>query len=69
MDVAQTQKREWGTYRMPRLEIRVDGQPFRIDVAGRQTRQVIEGVSRKPKNVEVDPDAWWLLKATVQGDK
>jgi aminopeptidase N len=69
LDVAQTQKPEWGTYRMPRLDIRVDGQPFRIDVAGRQSQQVIEGVSHKPRIVEVDPDAWWLLKATVKGDK
>jgi aminopeptidase N len=69
LDIAQIQKPEWGTYRIPQLGIRVDGQPFRIDVAGRQTRQVLEGVSHKPKNVEVDPDAWWLLMATVKGDK
>jgi hypothetical protein len=36
---------------------------------GRQTRQVVEGISRTPKKVEVDPDGWWLLKATVRGEK
>jgi aminopeptidase N len=68
LDVAQTQKPEWGTYRIPGLEIMVDGKPFRMDVNGRQTRQVIEGVSRKPGKVEVDPNGWWLFKATVKDE-
>jgi aminopeptidase N len=69
LDISQTQKPEWGTYRMPSLEILVDGKPYRITVAGKQTRQVIEGVSQKPKKLEVDPNGWWLLKATVLRSK
>jgi aminopeptidase N len=68
LDIRQTQKPEWGTYRIPALEILVDGKPYRIDVAGKQSRQVVEGVERKPNKVQVDPNGWWLLKATVKGE-
>jgi aminopeptidase N len=69
LDITQTQPADWGIYRMPGLEIMVDGKPMRVDVEGRQTRQVVEGVPRKPKRIEVDPGGWWLLKATVRGEK
>jgi aminopeptidase N len=70
LDIAQTQKPEWGTYRIPNLEILVDGKPFRIDVDGRQARQVIDGVPRKPKKVEMDPNGWWLLQVkSVNGER
>ena len=62
LDVTEIQKPEWGTYRLPGLEILVDGKPFRINVEGRQSQQVIEGVPHKPKKVEVDPNGWWLLQ-------
>jgi aminopeptidase N len=62
LDIKQIQKPEWGTYRLPGLEISVDGKPFRVNVDGRQSQQVIEGVPHKPKSVAVDPNGWWLLK-------
>jgi aminopeptidase N len=65
LDIAQTQPAEWGTYRMPGLEILIDEKPVRVDVNGRQTRQVIDGIAGKPKKVEVDPKGWWLLQTTV----
>jgi aminopeptidase N len=68
LDITQSQKPEWGLYRLPGFEILVDGRPFRVEVAGRQTRQVIDGVPHKPKKVEIDPNGWWLLKATVKGE-
>jgi aminopeptidase N len=70
LDIAQTQKPEWGTYRIPNLELLVDGKPVRVTVDGRKTRQVIEEISRRPKTVEVDPNGWWLLKTkSVSGER
>ena len=62
LDINQIQKPEWGTYRVPGLVILIDGKPVRVDLNGKQTRQVIGGIGRKPKTVEVDPNGWWLLK-------
>jgi aminopeptidase N len=69
LEIRQTQPAEWGTYRIPGLEVAVDGKTVRIDVDGRETRQVVDGITGKPKKVEVDPSGWWLLKKTVRGDK
>jgi aminopeptidase N len=69
LDIAQTQPAEWGVYRIPGLILLVDGTPVRINVAGRQTRQVVEGIPQKPKEVLVDPNGWWLVKSTVRGEK
>jgi aminopeptidase N len=62
LDIVQTQKAEWGTYRIPNLELLIDDRPVRVDVEGRKTSKAIEGVNRKPAKVEVDPNGWWLLK-------
>ena len=69
LDITQTQPAEWGIYRIPGLEIAIDGKVVRVDLDGRQTRRVIERNSQRPKQVEVDPGGWWLLKATVRGEK
>jgi aminopeptidase N len=69
LDVAQTQKAGWGTYRIPDLELRADGRSVRIDVNGRQTRTVVDGIAHRPKKIEVDPGGWWLLKTTVRSEK
>jgi aminopeptidase N len=69
LTITQTQKAEWGTYRMPNLELLVDGRPVRVDVDGRTTRKVTEGVRRRPDRIEVDPKGWWLLKSTVRSEK
>jgi aminopeptidase N len=69
LDISQTQKPEWGSYRIPNLELRVDERLVRVDVAGPKTHTVIEGISRKPSRVEIDPNGWWLLKTTVRREK
>jgi aminopeptidase N len=65
LDITQTQKREWGSYRIPNLELRVDGRLVRVDVEGPKTHKVIEGIGRKPSKIEVDPNDWWLLETTI----
>jgi aminopeptidase N len=69
LDIAQTQKPEWGTYRIPNLELRVDEQLVRVAVEGPKTRKVLEGIGPRPKKIEVDPNGWWLLKTTVKSEK
>jgi aminopeptidase N len=69
LDITQIQKPEWGSYRIPNLEVLVDGKPVRVDVNGKKTRKVVEGVGKKPGKIEVDPNGWWLLKSTVISGK
>ena len=54
LDIAQTQKPEWGTYRIPNLELLVDGKPVRVDVDGRKTHTVIDGIGRSRAR------SWWI---------
>ena len=65
VELVQTQKPEWGTYRMPGLELAIDGKVVRIDVEGRETRAVFDGFPRTPKAVVVDPGGWWLARSSV----
>jgi aminopeptidase N len=67
LDVEQKQPSEWGTYRIPNLDVVIDGTRAKIEVNGRQTRRIIDGIARTPRKLEVDPDGWWLLKYNVSG--
>jgi aminopeptidase N len=69
IDVTQTQPAEWGTYRIPNLILLVDQTPVRLQIEGRQSRHVVEGIRHKPKAIEVDPKRSWLMKATVSGEQ
>jgi aminopeptidase N len=63
--VRQSQDAAWGTYAIPSLMIRVDGKDLKLPIDGRAKSITFNGVSRMPTKVEVDPDGWWLLEATV----
>lgn len=65
VDVKQTQKPAWGSYRIPNLMLQVDGHPMTLDVNGPTTHMVFDHVAAAPKSVIVDPDGWWLLQSTV----
>ena len=36
-----------------------------VDVDGPETRVFLPAYARAPAAIVVDPDRWWLLKATV----
>lgn len=66
LTVRQVQSKAWGFFTLPKLVIRVDGQEFVRSVSGQETTLTLDGVRRTPKLVEIDPDHWWLLDATVR---
>jgi aminopeptidase N len=65
LTLRQTQPPEWGVYRIPGLVVTLDARSVKVDVAGRETQVTVDDVRRDPKEVRVDPDGWWLLKATT----
>ena len=69
LDFQQEQQGAWGTYRVPGLELLIDGKAARVDLNGRDTRVVLTGIGRRPRKIAVDPNGWWLLKTTVSGEK
>jgi aminopeptidase N len=67
--ITQRQKESWGLYRLPNLELSVDGKIYSVKVEGRETRLTLQSVRSKPKQVIVDPNGWWLLKSNVSEGK
>jgi aminopeptidase N len=69
LDIAQQQPAEWGAYEIPGLILLVDERPVRVKLNGRQTSLRVDGIGRKPKRIEVDPNGWWLLQTkNVNGE-
>ena len=66
IDIVQTQKADWGLYRMPGLVLWIDGWPAKVNVAGRKTRVVLEHIAAVPREIVVDRDGWWLQRSTVR---
>ena len=62
LELAQTQPREWGVFRVPGLGLLVDGKPLKVDLSGRETRTEVKDVRGKVKRVEVDEEGWWLVE-------
>lgn len=63
--VRQTQPAAWGSFRLPGLVLRIDGTDHRIDVDGRESTMVVEGVKQRPTQLVVDPDGWWLVTSDI----
>ncbi len=66
LEISETQKEAWGSYRLPGLVVLVDGTPHRVNVTGRSTRVVLEGIKNAPTSVVVDPWGWWLVRTAVR---
>jgi aminopeptidase N len=66
--VRQVQPEEWGLYRLPRLMLAIDGTRIPVDVEGRETTISLHMGKAPPREILVDPDGWWLLKAKVSGE-
>ena len=65
--VRQVQKRSWGLFRIPRLEIVLDDRTITVDVQGALTRVVTHWTGEAPRAVTVDPNNKWLL--AVRGER
>lgn len=64
--VVQAQPEAWGRFRLPGLVLALDGVRRRVDLAAQDEQElVITDVRRAPAALEVDPDGWWLLEATI----
>jgi aminopeptidase N len=62
LELAQTQPRDWGVFRVPGLGLMVDGKPLSVDLTGRETRTEVKDAPGKVKRVEVDEGGWWLVE-------
>ncbi len=67
--IRQVQPADWGTYRLPGLELDLDGRRIRADVRGPETVVAVPEVRRDPERIAVDPDGWWLLQASVSRER
>jgi len=59
--LTQVQKPEWGTFRMPNLEIRVAGRTITVPMTGRKASTVFHWPDQSAPSVELDPNVWWLV--------
>jgi aminopeptidase N len=53
--IRQVQPAEWGLYRMPGLRVRIDGETRSVDVEGQETVVRLEGIRKRPRELELDP--------------
>jgi aminopeptidase N len=65
LTIDQVQDKAWGTYQLPNLVVRVDGQLFKTPIDVQRHIFKFHGQRTQPTKVEVDPDGWWLLDANV----
>jgi hypothetical protein len=50
---------------MPGLKVRIDGETRTVDVEGTETVVRLDRIRRRPRELQLDPEGWWLMEATV----
>jgi len=63
----QVQESAWGSFRIPGLQIRINGTLHQIDLDGRDVTRVLPVDRADGATLEVDPFGWWLLDVRVAG--
>jgi aminopeptidase N len=61
-----TQQQRGTLFRLPGLEVEVDGRVVHMDVEGPETSVTLADVAAPPRRVIIDPRVWWLLERHVR---
>jgi aminopeptidase N len=69
LTIRQVQPEAWGVYRLPGLVIAIDGRRVPLNIEGRETTITLEDWKKRPREIVVDPDGWWLKQATVSAER
>ncbi|MEP6573018.1 MAG: hypothetical protein ABJD11_09990, partial [Gemmatimonadota bacterium] len=69
LTIHQVQDESWGLFTLPGLKVLIDGKAYSVDVNGKETHTMFSGAPAHPGAIVVDPDAWWLVKSTVSGER
>ena len=67
--IIQVQESAWGSFRIPGLQIRINGTLHQIDLDSRDVKQVFPVDRADGTKLEVDPFGWWLLDVRVAGGR
>lgn len=66
VQVQQVQKDSWGIFQIPGLVLRAGGIDYHLDISDRLTQHTFPNVKKRPNDVVVDPDGWWLITSEVR---
>lgn len=70
LTIRQVQRRGWGLYRIPNLEVQLDDRVLTVELRGTVTQVATHWESgRGPQKILVDPRGDWLLEFTVRGER
>ncbi|MEK7380870.1 MAG: M1 family aminopeptidase, partial [Gemmatimonadota bacterium] len=67
--IIQVQESAWGNFRIPGLQIRINGTLHQIDLDSRDVTRVLPVDRADGTTLEVDPFGWWLLDVRVAGGR
>ena len=65
----QVQEAAWGSFRIPGLQIRINGALHQVDLDSRDVTRVLPVDRADRATLEVDPFGWWLLDVRIAGGR